>query len=113
MRKRPIRSDVAEFINNAVADKITTSYEDSEIFLMLSKIKWPINGEKFHAPNTEGSTLRKDLNIALKEHEWNALDKHVGSIGISKLQWVKHAIFKLMDEERKSCLKQSINGNSF
>ena len=100
MRKRPIQKNIDEFIDGAVTTKeIVKNTEDSSAYFR----NWPTEkGTNYSVPHlTSGSNLRKAISMSTTEKEWNAIDKHVKFLGVSKMEWLRYAIFKTMNEEIK------------
>jgi hypothetical protein len=62
--------------------------------------KWPLD-ERSAAPSlAEGSHLKKPMLVNFSEKEWESITRHAQSLGVSKMEWIKHAIYKLMEEEQ-------------
>ena len=105
MRKRPNRDDMEKkFINGAVADKKDDDYEHQETEVngheKITRKKWPLEDIPITPLLAQGSSLRRPINLPLREYEWNSLDLHTRSLGVQKTEWIRHAIFKLMGEEQ-------------
>lgn len=98
MRKRPETKD--QFIDNALATKLDILDENEESYTAFKAIKWPLNDIAIKPSMSGGSSLNKPINISLKEFEWNTIDAHTKSIGVSKTAWIKYAAFKLLQEEQ-------------
>lgn len=94
MHRRPRKNSAEDFINRA-----PELSQSQEAHTLLQHIKWPLL--TYSAPSmAEGSTLLKPISIALKEFEWNSIDKHTKILGVTKAEWIRSAIFKLMSEEQ-------------
>ena len=76
----------------------------SELFKLVEKSKWPVLDTEI-CSLAEGSELKKHTLINLTEREWNTIDRHTNSLGISKNQFMKYAIFKTILEEQLYFLK--------
>jgi hypothetical protein len=105
MRKRPDRDDMEKkFINGAVADKKDDVYEqdktEANSHENVTRKKWPLEDIVIEPLLAPGSSLRRPINLPLKEYEWNSLDRHTRSLGVQKTEWIRYAIFKLMGEEQ-------------
>jgi hypothetical protein len=101
MRKRPIKENLEnEFINKAEESYIGHKNDAEDMHYFVKKERWPITDEEFKPSLAEGSTLRKNINLALKEYEWNSIDRHTKSLGVQKTEWILYAIHKLMYEEQ-------------
>jgi hypothetical protein len=101
MRKRPEE----KFINEAVADAVDNQTIKEDLHKYVKKTRWPINPEEISPSLASGSNLRRPINLPLKENEWNSIERHVKALGIGKTEWIRHAIFKLMQEEQIYFLK--------
>lgn len=87
MREKPNHKKLQEdFINGA---PLKSKYDDS-----IQK------NSEYNVIFEEGSNLNKPVHITLKEYEWNTIDKHVKNQKISKAQWIRNAMFKLLESEQ-------------
>ena len=95
MKTRPKsqNKNINDFINNASAEEKTALTTNT----IQNRHTYEI--EHFNIPFEDGSALRKQLNVSLKEFEWNTINSHIERIGASKAQWIKYACFKLMKED--------------
>ena len=101
MRKRPSRNELeSSFIDNAVTNKSDNETIKEDFHQYIKKSRWPVLEEDIAPSLAEGSKLRKPLTLALKEIEWNSIDRHTKTLGVAKLEWIRYAIFKLMQEEQ-------------
>lgn len=66
---------------------------------------WPITDELIAPSMPEGSNALKLLTIQTRDFEWKAIDRHVKALRVSKSEWLRHAIYKLMQEEQEYFLK--------
>lgn len=100
MRKRPIQKNIDDFIDSAATTKELSknTYESNDYFR-----NWPAEKNiNYSVPAlTTGSNLRKAISMSTTEKEWNAIDNHVKFLGVSKMEWLRYAIFKTMNEEIK------------
>lgn len=107
MRKRPDQKTLEEnFINNAQAYKDDSATNEkpkptktTDKDTALKQMDWPLLGE-VNISYEEGSSLRKPISLPLKEFEWNTLEKHTKLLGVNKSEWIRHAIFSLMEKEK-------------
>jgi hypothetical protein len=105
MRRRPNKDEEQKFINQAKADFSETQTIKEDLHKYVRKSKWPISNEDISPSFAEGSSLRKPWTIPLKEYEWNSIDRHTKAIGVQKSEWIRHAMFRLMQEEQIFFLK--------
>ncbi len=100
MRKRPTQKNIDEFIEGAsTAKELVKNTEEQNYY--FRKTNWPIGVNYFVPSSTIGSNLRKAISMSTTEKEWNAIDDHVKFLGVSKMEWLRYAIFKTMNEEIK------------
>lgn len=106
MRKRPDRDlEERKFIEKAEASAADQATISEDLHKYMHKINWPLDAFPAAPSMAEGSTLRKPMTLALTEKEWNSIDRHTKALGISKTEWIRHALFKLMQEEQIYCFK--------
>lgn len=106
MRKRPNKIEVERnFIEKSIADKAEKETIKEDMHMHVVRTGWPIFEEELSPSMAEGSNLRKTMTITFKEFEWNSVDRHTSKIGVEKAEWVRYAIFKLMQEEQLYFLK--------
>ena len=112
MRKRPeLTPEEKKFIEGATANKADQSTVKEDMHKYVRRMLEPIDHYKPNPSMAQGSPLRKDLTTSLTEIQWNTLDRHVKAIGAQKAEWVRHAIFKLIEEEQLYCFKnRSLHG---
>lgn len=100
MRKRPTKENLSEkFI-----DASPNTNEDKEIKRKSEVLKlrfWPLDNLLPSPQFQEGSKLTKSMSLPLKEFEWNTIDFHVKNLGLKKAEWIRHAIYKLLESEQK------------
>lgn len=102
MRKKPVLDKTKEdFIKGAYTERIDAiPPEKKEV--NNRHLKWPMDGSLLIHPSMEnGGSLRRPINIPLREFEWNTIDKHTKSLGVGKSEWIRHAIYLLLDAEQK------------
>lgn len=109
MRRKPIKSKEDLFIENAQAHDIISQTSTEDIHQYVIREKWPISEEILTPSLSEGSNLRKPITLPLKEYEWNSIDRHTKTLGIQKSEWIRYAIFKLMQEEQAYFLQKHKN----
>ena len=106
MRKSLInRKELDErFIDNAISEKADTEIIKEDLHKYVKLSKWPIL-EEASPSYAKGSHLNKNINLPLKEYEWNSIDRHTKMLGIAKTEWIRYAIAKLLQEEQIYFLK--------
>lgn len=72
----------------------------SNVHKHLMYTTWPLWNEQINPSLAAGSNLTKPLNLALKEYEWNSIERHTKILGVRKIEWVRYAIFSLMQKEQ-------------
>ena len=107
MRKSPTtkREQVEKFIDGAVSDLASDKTIIEDLHKYVKHSRWPILLEKISPSLASGSNLNKGLNLPLKEYEWNSIDRHVKALGVKKTEWIRHAMFRLLQEEQIHFLK--------
>lgn len=93
MRKRPHHEK--SFIRAAIVDQ---SEQEAEA-VYNAHVKWPLLPNVSTPLMADGTVLRKPMTLPLKEYEWNTIDDHTKRLGISKAEWIRYAIFRVMQEE--------------
>lgn len=98
-------TDEKNFIKGAT--KNTTRDEPPEdLHRYVVPAVWPFT-ETPKPSIVHSSNLDKPLQLRIKEFEWDSIDRHVNAMGVRKVMWVRHAIFKLMEEEQYFFLRQA------
>ena len=69
--------------------------------LNKQQLKWPILKINLKPIMHNGSSLRKPINLPLKEFEWNTLEDHTKKIGVGKTEWIRYAIYRILVEEQE------------
>ena len=106
MRKRPDREiEERKFVESAEASIADQKTVKEDLHNYVRRVDWPLDGVDIIPSLAEGSNLRKHLTLSLTEKEWNSIDRHTKSIGTNKTAWIRHAIFRLMQEEQIYCFK--------
>ncbi len=100
MRKKPNITDKEKnFIDSAdvnIKDNLKNKSNDFE-----NKSKWPFTSEDYTPVFPNGSNLKKPITLAIKEYEWLAIEEHTKMLGVSKTEWIRFAMYKLMFEEQR------------
>ena len=95
--RKDLSKKESDFVNAAQEETV----ENIDLHSLVKPTKWPISNRNISPSMANGSTsLRKTLTIQLKEAEWNSVDRHTKALNISKNEWVRYAILKLMQEEQ-------------
>ena len=96
LRKRMNKNKIEDFINRSIDDQKKEPLKELNLEVKSKR-------DLYQTPNpkmAQGSLLRKPLTINLKENEWNTIDEHTKQLGISKIDWLRHAIFSLIEKEQ-------------
>ena len=95
-----------DFLKEAASEKRDELGEVDDLHQYVRPISWPIYEETISPSLADGSTtLNKNMTIAIKENEWNSIDRHVKALKLNKSEWIRYALFKLMQEEQIHCFK--------
>ena len=106
MRKRPSYDAERAFLEKARGDRADQQLIKEDLHTFVSPQPWPLDDIEPYPSMPEGSFLRKPMSLPLKEKEWNAIERHTKALGVSKSTWIRHAIFKLMEEEQWLCFRR-------
>ncbi len=113
MKKRPTNKlserelRIEEFLNGAGHE--TKEQKDTlrnSPYKSGSKFPWPLFEEEYTPMVQEGSSLSKNMTLALKEFEWKTIDFHTKVLKVSKSAWIRYAIMKLLDEEQRAMTEE-------
>lgn len=77
--------------------------------LNKQQLKWPILKINLKPIMNNGSSLRKPINLPLKEFEWNTLENHTKKLGVGKTEWIRYAIYRILVEEQEYYYKNIKN----
>lgn len=107
MRNRPVSSKTPEqkFIEGASTDASEMELIKEDLHQHVGRSSWPLDESQPAPSMARGSDLKKPMLINLSEKEWNSVDRHTKSLGVSKQGWLKHAIYKLLESEQLHFLK--------
>lgn len=101
MRHRPRHQK--EFLEKAPQDEKETFKEDLHHYVKLTE--WPLNDSNPLPSLAEGSAFKKPFVLYLNEKEFNSLDRHIKKLKVSRQEWIKYAIYKLLEEEQNYFFK--------
>jgi hypothetical protein len=112
MRNRPNPNEPfgekeKKFIEQAQADRLDSQDRKEDLHSYVNPASWPL--DQYHpSPSlAAGSHLKKPIVLYLTEQEWKSIDRHTKVLGVSKQEWIKYAIRKLLEEEQLFFLKNS------
>lgn len=110
MRNRPTSSldhknAEAKFIEAASEHSHEAATVKEDFHHYVSKAHWPLDNTYPDPSLATGGTLKKPLLLYITEQEWNSIERHIKAIGISKQRWLKHAFYKLLNEEQMHFFK--------
>lgn len=103
MKTRPTTKQ--EFIAMAAAEKVDNETVAEDLHKYVRKHGWPLDDSPINPSMANGSNLRKNINLSLTECEWNSIDRHTKALGVGKSDWIRHAVFKQLQEEQIFFLK--------
>ncbi|GAM10418.1 hypothetical protein OR1_02707 [Geobacter sp. OR-1] len=63
--------------------------------------EWPTTPFEMPSIAAGRSDLDKPFTMRLQENIWLSLERHCKALGVSKSEWVRHAMLKLMREEQE------------
>jgi hypothetical protein len=102
-KRREMNADA--FVSQAAEEKMEGLFTSEDLHHYVHRMAWPTGQEKVAPSMADGSSLNRSMTISLQEKEWNSIDRHAKALGIPKARWIRHAIFKLMEEEQKYCFR--------
>jgi len=112
MRNRPNQKESLgekekEFIKKAQADRQDFLGKKEDLHTYVQPSSWPLD-QYYPTPSlADGSHLKKPIVLYLTEQEWNSVDRHTKILGVSKQEWIKYAIRKLLEDEQMFFLKNN------
>ena len=101
MRRKPgIKKIEKEFIENSASSRAEQNSSEEITITQNVHLKWPVSNLEKNPLMEEGSSLRRPINLPLKEFEWNTIETHTKKLGVGKSEWIRHAIYRLLIEEQ-------------
>lgn len=98
-KKRELDMLRQSFIHAAT---VNSSERLAEIKRLTSSDKWEWDPSlKDEIDFEEGSHLKKNITLILTESEWNTVDVHVKKLSVSKAEWLRYAVYRILAEEQK------------
>ena len=108
MRKRsmPVTSEEA-FITRAATEQEVTTPKTVDLHRYVVRPRtWPLSHPNPTPSLAKGRMdLKKPFLIHLTEQQWNSLERHCKELGVSKAEWFRHAMFRLLEEEQQAFLQ--------
>jgi hypothetical protein len=108
MRRRsmPVTSEEA-FITGAATEQEVTSPKTIDLHRYVVRPRnWPLAHPNPNPSLAKGrEDLKKPFLIHLTEQQWNSLERHCKVLGVSKAEWLRHAMFRLLEEEQQTFLQ--------
>jgi hypothetical protein len=107
MRRRMAPPNPEEaFIAGAVTEHEATEPKTVDLHRYVRPHAWPLSRPNPNPSLAKGrEDLKKPYLIHLTEQQWNSLERHAKVLGISKAEWVRHAILRLLEEEQQMFLQ--------
>jgi hypothetical protein len=108
MRKRSrivLREEA--FIGGAATEQEATEPQTVDLHrYVVRPRKWPLSKGKPTPSLAKGrEDLKKPLLIHLTERQWNSLERHTQTLAVSKAEWLRHAMMRLLEEEQLAFLQ--------
>lgn len=100
MRKRPKRQDIGNFLDGSASLKADEGVLKEDYHRYVRRASWPLDDASPTPSMANGTNLRKPITLPLKEYEWNSLERHTKALGVQKSEWIRHAMFDLMQKEQ-------------
>ncbi len=107
MRKRTTSlSQEDAFVEGATTEAEATQTKTVDLHRYVQRHDWPLTSQTPEPSLASGrGDLKKPLLIHLSERLWKSIDRHTRVLGVSKGEWVRHAILRLMEEEQQTFFK--------
>jgi hypothetical protein len=95
------------FITGAVAEQETTTPKTVDLHRYVVRPRtWPLSNPNPNPSLAKGrEDLKKPYLIHLTEQQWNSLERHTKVLGVSKAEWLRHAMLRLLEEEQQAFLE--------
>ena len=108
MRKRStaLSSEEAFITGSATEQEVTTPKTVDLHRYVVRPRTWPLSHSNPTPSLAKGrEDLKKPFLIHLTEQQWNSLERHCKELGVSKAEWLRHAMFRLLEEEQQAFLQ--------
>jgi hypothetical protein len=107
MRKRSTALSREEaFITGATTEQEAVAPKTVDLHRYVRYHPWPLSRPQPNPSLAKGrSDLKKPLLIHLTEQQWNSLERHTTVLGVSKAEWLRHAMLRLLEEEQQAFLQ--------
>jgi hypothetical protein len=108
MRKRSTALSSEEaFITGSAAEQEVTTPKTVDLHRYVVRPRtWPLSHSNPTPSLAKGrEDLKKPFLIHLTEQQWNSLERHCKELGVSKAEWLRHAMFRLLEEEQQAFLQ--------
>jgi len=108
MRKRsmPVTNEEA-FIVGAATEQEAVQPKTIDLHRYVVRPRtWPLSHVNPTPSLAKGrEDLKKPFLIHLTEQQWNSLERHCKELGVSKAEWLRHAMYRLLEEEQQTFLQ--------
>lgn len=110
MRRRstaPSLSREDAFISGAATEQETTTPKTVDLHRYVVRPRvWPLTNPDPNPSLAKGrEDLKKPYLIHLTEQQWNSLERHTRVLGVSKAEWMRYAMLRLLEEEQEAFLQ--------
>jgi hypothetical protein len=107
MRRRSISLSREEsFITGAATEQEVTTPQTVDLHRYVRPHTWPLSHPHPSPSLAKGrEDLKKPYLIHLTEQQWNSIERHTKVLGVSKAEWIRHAILRLLEEEQQMFLQ--------
>lgn len=102
MRRKPKTRKIEEqFIESSPTEEKNSERISSNLIDRTQQLKWPVIRLDTNPIMNNGSSLRRPINLPVKEFEWNTVESHTKKLGVGKTEWISYAIYRLLIEEQE------------
>jgi hypothetical protein len=108
MRKRStVVSNEEAFITGAATEQEVVQPKTTDLHRYVVRPRtWPLSHLNPTPSLAKGrEDLKKPFLIHLTEQQWNSLERHTKALGVSKAEWLRHAMLRLLEEEQLAFLQ--------
>ena len=110
MRRRSTSLELSReeaFITGAATEQEATTPKTVDLHRYVVRPRtWPLSHPDPHPSLAKGrEDLKKPYLIHLTEQQWNSLERHTKVLGVSKAEWMRYAMSRLLEEEQQAFLQ--------
>lgn len=77
------------------------SNKQTNIFTLVHRVNWPIDFQENPVLFEGREGVDRPFHMRLKEDLWLSIEHHCAALGVTKSEWVRVAILKLLQTEQQ------------